>query len=354
LGALFPLGTFISDIPDKLNLYTTCRYERATIIQDYSRQSGQKVKGSKYGKKGQMEPMQFTSYNFDHDAHDFASGALKRYLVEKAGYKRMPLSFGPSPGPRQDLQGQKRITNAPARYRTAYMTFKTKKSYLQTLMPTKEFNIKSQGGWTTATFSITRLENLQWLGGRGYGHFGLYIDNVAYNGELDPRSTALEAKEKLGSLLPVLFENMADPIITGREELGFSKVFATLQETQTQGSYTLNAGWEGTNFCQMKLTDLVAEEATVPIDEAPLYHYKVIPSSRREGELDTEYTTVSQLKLGKDGKEKRWKAGKAEISFCDLQNEELERAFPTLANIIEGLREIEVCEVIASGIRESQ
>jgi hypothetical protein len=301
-----------------------------------------------------MEPMQFTGYNFDHDAHDFASGALKRYLVEKADYKRMPLSFGSSPGPRQDLQGRKRIMNAGAKYRTAYMTFKTKKSYLQTLMPTKEFNIKSQGGWTTATFSVTRLENLQWLGGRGYSHFGLYIHNVAYNGELDPCSTALEAKDKLGSLLPVLFENMADPIITGREELGFSKVFATLQETQTEGSYALNAGWEGTNFCQIKLTDLAAEEDTAPIDETPLYHYKVIPSSRRAGELDTEYTTVSQLKLGENAKESRWKAGKAEILFSDLKNEELERAFPTLANIIAGLREIEVCEVIATGIRASQ
>jgi hypothetical protein len=176
---------------------------------------------------------------------------------------------------------------------------------------------------------------------------------VAYNGELDALSTALEGKEKLGRLLPVLFENMADPIVSGREELGFSKVFATLQETQMQGSYTLNAGWEGTNFCQMKLTDLVAEEDMVPVDEAPLYHYKAIPSSRREGELDSEYTTVSQLKLGKDVKEKRWKAGKAKILFCDSQNDELERAFPTLANIIEGLREIEVCEVIASGIRAS-
>lgn len=243
--------------------------------------------------------------------------------------------------------------NAGATYHTAYITFKTKKSYLQTLMPTKDFSIKSQGGWTTATFSITRLENLQWLGGRGYSHFGLYIHNVAYNGELDHRSTALEAKDKLGSLLPVLFEDMADPIITGREELGFSKAFATLQETQTQDSYTLNAGWEGTNFCQMRLTDLVVEEDTVPIDEAPLYHYKVIPSSRREGELDTGYTTVSQLKLGENAKEKRWKAGKAEILFCGLKDEELERAFPTLANIIEGLREIEVCQVIASGIRAS-
>ena len=69
--------------------------------------------------------------------------------------------------------------------------------------------------------------------------------------------------------------------------------------------------------------------------------------------MDAEYTTVSQLKVGKNLVEKRWKANKAEISFCDLKGEELERAFPTLANIIEGLREIEVCDVIASGIRAS-
>lgn len=311
------------------------------------------MKGGKHGQEKMMDPTQFAGFNFDHDAYDYATGALRRHLVAKSSYQRIPVSFGPSASPRQNLRGDKRTMNADARYQSAYMTFKTKKSYLQTLMPTKDFNINSQGGWTTATLSVTKLENLEWLGGRGYSMFGLYIHNVAHNGEIDPSFEALESPDKTGDFLPVLFENMADPIITGREELGFSKVFATLEGTQSGQSYELNAGWEGTSFCQMSLSDLVAEDDEAPAEEPPIYHYKIVPSSRKEGEVDTRYTTVSRLRFGNGTKEKKWKAGGAKIAFCDLRGRELEKAFPTLANIIDGLRRIEVSQVVAAGIRAS-
>jgi hypothetical protein len=354
LGALFPLGTRLSDIPDRLNLYFECRYERATTIQTYSRDAGFKVKGGKHGQKELMDPERFTGFNFDHDAYDYAFGALKRHLVQKCAFKRMPVSFGPNSSPRQDLVGGKRLQNAGPTYHTAYMTFKTKKAYLQTLMPTEDFNIRSRGGWTTATFSVTRLENLEWLGGRGYSHFGLYIHNVAHAGTIDSSFHELETPDKIGDLLPVLFENMADPIITGREELGFSKVFAKLNGVQSDISYVLTAEWEGTSFCEMSLLDLVAEGDDFAAEEAPIYHYKVVSSSNNEGKLDAQYTTVSKLKLGEGSMERRWKAGGARISFCDLESPDLEEAFPTLANIIDGLRRIEVSQVVAAGIRASQ
>jgi hypothetical protein len=66
-----------------------------------------------------------------------------------------------------------------------------------------------------------------------------------------------------------------------------------------------------------------------------------------------QYTTVSKLKL-RDGYKKRWKARGASISFRDSESPELQNAFPALANIIDGLRRIEVSQVVAAGIRASQ
>jgi hypothetical protein len=353
LGALLPLGTLPSDIPDRLKLYTECRYERATMIQQYSRDSGFKVKGSKHGQKELMDPMRFTDINFDHDAYDNALRVLKRCRIEKAGCKRMPLSFGPTAGPRQDLDGNKTQGLENARYTTAYITFRTKKSYLQTLMPMGNFKIASRGGWTLATFSITKLGNLDWLGGRGYSHFGLYIHNAVRTDSAATTKPDIRTEPQEGDFLPILFENMADPIITGREELGLSKVFATLQDERLGSTYTLNAGWEGTTFCELKLSDLVPEADSLPPPQAPTFSHKVIPSSNGGGSVDANYSTATELVVGGGKEEKRWKAGAANIAWSDLKGEELKNAFPTLANIIDGLRRIEVCQVVGSGIRAS-
>jgi hypothetical protein len=66
------------------------------------------------------------------------------------------------------------------------------------------------------------------------------------------------------------------PIITGRDELGFSKVFATLDGVRSGNSYVLNAGWEGTSFYKMSLLDLVAED-DLPVEKPPIYHYRLFP-----------------------------------------------------------------------------
>jgi hypothetical protein len=313
-----------------------------------------------------MEPMQFTMYNFDHDAHDHAVGILNRYMANKSGYRRMPVSFGPCASPRQGLDGRPRMAlglNGPATYHTSYVTIKTKKSYLSTLLPSEEFSVSAQDGWSTATFSVTKLGNLAWLGGRGYSYFGLYIHDVLYNGKVNGElATKNEATDKKGDFLPVLFENMADPIITGREELGLSKVFATLDSKHTSAglfssaSFELSAGWQGTEFCHLKIEDLVENTSSGPSEaEPPVYHWKVIPSSNEKGKVDAEYVSISKLALGGDlgegKKERKWKGGKAEIRFTSLQGGELEMAFPTLVNIVVGLRGIEIKEVLSCGIR---
>ncbi|KAB8298738.1 hypothetical protein EYC80_000913 [Monilinia laxa] len=79
LGALFPLGTRSSDIEQRLNLYVEARYDRATLVQDFTRQAAFQTPRGKHGGKV-MDPMQFIQVNFSHDAYDHAHGILLREL----------------------------------------------------------------------------------------------------------------------------------------------------------------------------------------------------------------------------------------------------------------------------------
>jgi 2-polyprenyl-6-methoxyphenol hydroxylase-like FAD-dependent oxidoreductase len=349
-GALFPLGTLPSDIPRRLELYVQTRHDRATKVQESTRRSVFKnARGKPCGKV--QDPVQFTDANFSHDAFDHAHGILLRDLNKSALYRRMPLSFGPSPGPRQALNGRARSPGKPT-YHTSYVTFKTHKSYLSTLLPTEDFAITSQGSFATASLSFTKLGNLDWLGGRGYSMFGLYIHNVECKspiGSMDQSQSPVS-----GDFLPVLFENKADPIITGREELGFSKVFATLEDTSaSDSSFSLSAGWEGTEFCNFTLNGVAETSCGESVLQTPILHHKVIASSKERGMVDAEYTTLSPALPSMEG-ENRWKAKNAKIEWTDLEGGELEQAFPTLAHIIKGLRDMDVVEVLQCGAQASK
>ncbi|KAM3071811.1 hypothetical protein ACMFMG_009668 [Clarireedia jacksonii] len=349
LGALFPLGTQASDIPSRLQLYVQARYDRATMVQGFTRQSAFKTARGKHGGKA-LDPMTFANANLNHDAYAHASGILRRYLSQNAVFTRMPAAFGPTLSPRQNRFGKPRAFGNPS-HTTSYVKFKTYKSYLSALLPSEDLSIASHGGWATATFTVTRLGNLDWLGGRGYSFFALHIHDVT-NGKPATNGAANDGahseNEVKGDFVPVMFENLADPIITGREELGVAKVYATLDETTSDSSFALRAGWQGTEFCRLTLEGLEsASSDTAAAEEPPTLHWKVNPNINA-GEL-----VSVDLPALKTKSHKVWKANSAKIEWTDLEGKELERAFPTLINIVEGLRDIQLVEVLESGMKAS-
>jgi hypothetical protein len=209
-------------------------------------------------------------------------------------------------------------------------------------MPTANFNIDARGGWSTATFSVSRLGNLEWLGGRGCTHFGLYVRDVV---------TKIGEEPAKGDLISVLFENLADPIITGREELGFPKVYATLDTLLSNSSYEMKAGWKGTSFCALSLPAL-DRVVTEYFQKAPELTYKVMPST--SSSLDVAYAQRGQDPSVRSESDSQWKAKNASITFTDLPGQELEKSFPTLAHIISRLRGIRIGEIVGSSVRMSQ
>ena len=66
------------------------------------------------------------------------------------------------------------------------------------------------------TVTASYIKEIEWLAGRGYNTLGVSFP-VEFSGNKD---------KARGNFLLVLWENLTDPILTGREELGFSKMVA--------------------------------------------------------------------------------------------------------------------------------
>lgn len=232
--------------------------------------------------------------------------------------------------------------------KTATIVFKTSRAHLSTFLPHECFSIEippQEKDLSFASISFTRLENLPWLAGRGYNHCGLYIHDVICRGR---------DRTVRGKYLSVLFEDRADPITSGREELGYSKVYASLLDEEREGSFNLQIGWEDASFGEMRLEDLTPDlsgqhSAIYDSFEASegLLHFKYIPRTGKPGECDVQYPTFSPNPSdGSSIVQYRSKASKATLKFRKLGFEQL----PTLHHIAWKLADIEISEITHAGM----
>lgn len=266
---------------------------------------------------------------------------------------RMPVTFGPYPGPRQSFYGYRR-NGAISTNVEAYITFKTTKSSLVNLLP-KNFTFQMPGPDAYVTIAPKRLDKLEWLGGRGYNLYSYYIHGIKYISE--------NGNSYNGTFLPVLWEDMADPIISGREELGFPKLFAELDIQHTANSFSMRASWQGTEFSQFLLQNLkeLTDDGGVPrlspkeagTDDGILL-YRYIPSIGRPGYADTEYPVfVSFAEEGKIQQAtvvRRFTASTGKFNWIPSTWENL----PTLNHIIIQLLKVQNLEILRCGLIEKE
>lgn len=367
LAVMLEKGTPLSAIPQRLRLYEKCRFERASYIQEISR-----IAGMDLGSGPPLDSSRFTAYNFGHDEWHHSSQVLRKHEWEnkKDLFWRMPTSFGPMPGPRQDFHGRPR-DGSKATFKTTSVKFKSSRTVLQNLFPTEKLKFASTDTVVHATFAATQLDNLEWLGGRGYSHFGLYIHGVQY--------TKDNGETVTGTYLPVLFENLADPILSGREELGCPKLFADLDIQQDGNTWSLNASWMGSKFATLTLSEPVEQltngdvapqqqEAQPPFPppghgpppppkETGLFFHKHIPAtgsigSKERGQPDVSYTAFlpndEDVKTVEKKVRKTLHAKHAQIRFDPLDW----KALPTLHHIVDRLQEVPVFEIVEAKIVE--
>lgn len=131
--------------------------------------------------------------------------------------------------------------------------------------------------------------NCSWMAGKGYTLININCP-VHFKGERDDLD---------GDLVLCMFENHADPIIGGREPMGYAKYFAEIPLIrQFDGKYTCSASAWGKPFLEMTV-DTNVQAAEADIEEIKKvegraqgkFQYKYIPQVREKDEpYEDNYT----------------------------------------------------------------
>lgn len=300
----------------------------------------------------------YMDYNFGHDELDNSANVFKRWKwAQKPNmYWRMPIGFGPFPGPRQDAYGRALQDGLQRTFSTVSVKFTTSRTFLETLFPTTQFRFKAPATVCQASISMTELDNMQWLGGKGYRHLGLYIHGVEY---VKKDGTTLS-----GTHMPLLFESITDPIVSGREELGMPKLFCDIDIDRQPTSVNVSASWRGAKFIDMSLSGLkeddVSTEAGTIGGEADygILVYKYIPAVGQPGKADAEYAIVvpheEEEPKGKVQKVLRAQAAQdSEASGAKISIQALDwTRLPTLHHVTSVLAQIPIYEVLSAKVVE--
>jgi hypothetical protein len=223
---------------------------------------------------------------------------------------RMPVSFGPAPGPR-NLPAEQRHRRYEKRTLTLTISALTDAIALARMLPP---------GFTVATpasieVSLMVLSNVGWLAGRGYNILIVRIP-ARWKGQ----------EQVSGYFVPVLWENMADPILTGREELGWPKIFADIQaEAVEGGAWRARASWDGFAFFEMRVGDWV--EAPEPPAPQPMMFHKYLPRTGEWGEADIDQFTVTGPDGARPGVESAM-TGQGSFAFHRARWEDMPTQYP--------------------------
>ena len=213
------------------------------------------------------------------------------------------------------------------------MSFLSERNQLEALLP-EGFELV---GEPVVTVAQTHMTEIDWLAGRGYNVLGVTVQ-ARFNGARD---------QATGPFLLVLWENLTDPILTGREQLGFSKIYCELPEPVIHGGETqCTASWLGFRFMDMRLTKMVeVEEPAAAPAESPgegslkgTLHYKYVPKTGEWGEADAEYAVLSPINPPLS-QPTRWQ-GEGTVTFQRARWEDL----PTQFMVVNALHELEVKE----------
>ena len=245
---------------------------------------------------------------------------------------RMPTHFGPSLGPRQGPNGRTfDCKNAP-KTREYSISFLTNASQLEAMLP-EGFEL---AGEPVVTVEAVYMTEIQWLAGHGYNLLGVSFP-ATFNGKRD---------HVTGRFLTVLWEDLADPIFTGREELGFAKIYCELPEPRVyEGQTHCIATWKGYKFMDMKIDNLkqLSEEELKASQNAPaddgILHYKYILRTGDWHNADVSYAVLTPSYTPNRVVKAKWQ-GQGTVEFHKSLWEDL----PTTYHIVNAFAELEIKE----------
>lgn len=251
---------------------------------------------------------------------------------------RMPTHFGPAPGPRQlpdDVVTDPR--RSPSRI-TVSASFLTDPSHLERHLP-DGFTL---AGEPVVTVEFHYMTGIDWLAGRGYTM--LHVSWPAtFRGK---RETAT------GKFLAVVWENLADPIITGRDEIGHPKLYAEIPSLRVwEGRHVCTAGWMGFRFLELAVTDLHESQpsaAAKPASDGTLM-LKYVPQTGRWGEAALQDVTLTPYG-DPDRTVERQQSGRGIVTFHRGAWSDL----PTMHHVVSALADLPTIEARDASVVHSR
>ena len=254
------------------------------------------------------------------------------YHFEPNQRYRMPTHFGPATGPRRGPGDSRFACKDTPKTTVLSVSFLSRPDQLSALLP-PGFTL---GTDPVVTVTASYMKEIEWLAGRGYNMLGVYIPAV-FHGKAGPIA---------GSFLTVLWENLTEPIITGREELGFSKIFADLPEPVTRDDeMNCVASWGGFKFMDLSIGQLQPQNGgevaanSGQEKSAGTLHYKYIPRTGEPGRADVQYAVLTPIAVPNRVVKATWR-GQGKLQFHRARWEDM----PTQYMIVNALQSLEIVE----------
>ena len=261
------------------------------------------------------------------------------YKFKPGKMYRMPTHFGPLMGPRQGPDGRKFECKDNPKSTSVSVSFRSNPEQLEALLP-ECFEL---GDDPIVTVNANHMKEIEWLAGRGYAVLGASFPAV-FNGK---------EEQVVGSFLSVLWENLCDPIITGREELGFAKIYCEISEPRiTSTEAQVSAGWLGFNFLDIMVTNLSEPSGGGgggggKRNDGTL-HYKYMPKTGEWGTEDIAYPVLTPS-TGGNGRQIERLTGDGTLKWNKARWEDL----PTFYNVVNALADLEVVEYLGGTFSRS-
>ncbi len=268
---------------------------------------------------------------------------MARVMEEVRDLGVMPVNFGSFLERGPDLSGlsaeEMRAKMTTATDVTAMaVSYLTDAGKLEALLPPDKG--LSLHGDPVVSVSCVYQGQVAWLAGRGYNLIMVTFP-VEFSGD----------KKVVGSFAPVIWENLCEPIIRGREMLGWSKIFCDIpQYTRFGDRMRATAEWEGFRFLDVTVdnirpvteADARAMGRNAVKSEGSIHHKYITRSSGVPGETDADYLVL--VRPGVEATAKEAVTGDATIAFHRATWEEM----PTQANIVNALADLEVKEIVST------
>ncbi|KEF60633.1 uncharacterized protein A1O9_02194 [Exophiala aquamarina CBS 119918] len=365
-----------AEVPERLELYNKIRYERATRIQGYSRDStGDGVKPGEEKEARMKGTKHHHDFNFlqafalanlntgrerafyalSHNEYHNTTQALREYRWSKTkgAIWRQPTVFGPMPG---ILRLESVCTSQKAKTMTFSITFKTSGTLLRSLLPNKSYSFSTRDTVALASFKIQTRREVELFGNKPFERVLFEIHGLNYT---KPDGTVLPV-----NFVPIVFENSADVITASREEFGLPSVFSDIMlEDGPNGSLSAILSWGGVQWAKFWVKDLVATPEKWQTSECLLVHRYLSKITdkpvRGESEIEEDIliveqpTTASHLPNGDNTSNGEAKAD-MRVNFKESSQAGIEitphnqQELPTLHHIVSRLAELPVFGIVSA------